>query len=222
MKPFLTFYHELPNEFLPPELTKFPVNIVSKNAMDRRMAWRMLLCETFPRHTIPPKLTLKSGLSYQPPRFLFGWVMEQSVLCEIAKHCGFFKEAQMGATLRATVKLKRELMKKLPRVVEALGWVVVHPITTFNREKEQFKTFQCIALADSWITGHRKPSAEHIRVLREFFRIGEGDIKTINDEPMWWIDMLVPHLHYGYKMDNLRDYRPWDLQPRVIENEGSS
>lgn len=139
--------------------------------------------------------------------------MEESVLCAIAEHCGIAKEVRSSQTLAATVKLKKVLVKKLPHVIEALGWVVIHPIAVY--EDGKYKVFQCIALADAWITGNHKPSAERIETLRTFFHIGEGDIKPVNDEPAWWIDMLVPHWHYRHKVGDLKDYRPWDLQPRM-------
>lgn len=177
--------------------------------------WKRRLCSTFPRDSIPPKLTLKSGYSYQPPRFLYGWAMEQPVLCAIGKHCGFAEEAEGQFTRKATVKLKKILSEKLPRVIEALGWVVIHPILIY--EDGEYKELQCIALADSWITGNRKPSAEHVQILREFFHIGEEDIKPVKDEPAWWTDMIAPYWHYSYKKDDLRYYRPWELQPRATK-----
>lgn len=141
--------------------------------------------------------------------------MEKPVLCAVAELCGFATEARLGETLRATVTLRKQLAKKLPEVMDSLGCVVVHPVTT-NRDGK-FKIFQCIALADSWITGNRMPSAEHIQALRGFFHIGEGDVQPINEEPQWWMDLLNPCWHYNYRREDLRQYRPWDLQARAAK-----
>lgn len=232
-KPFISFYKHLPSEFLPPELTetpevssplplRYPVvltwaplqDAARKDIINRGISWTATLGKTFPRSDIPPKLTLKSGFSYQPPRFLFGWAMEKAALCAAAEICGFVKEARGNQTLAATVTLKKVLVKKLPKVMDVLGWVVIHPVTVYNLDGK-LKTLQCIVLADSWVTGNRKPSAEHIQALREFFHIDEGDIKPVNDEPAWWTDLLAPYWHYDYKRADLEHYRPWDLQPRL-------
>lgn len=212
-KRFLEFYNDLPKDFLPPELVVGLQRATPMDILDRPMTWRKTLCKTFPRNSIPPKLTLKPSYSYQPPRFLFGWAMEQSALCAAAELCGFLREARSGQTLAATVTLKKVLSEKLPEVIEALGWVVIHPVMAYRDGR--FTTLQCITLADCWITGSRKPSPKHVEALREFFHIGEGDIQPANSEPQWWMDMLVSSWHYGYRNADLSHYRPWDLKPRA-------
>ncbi|KAJ3505569.1 hypothetical protein NMY22_g17539 [Coprinellus aureogranulatus] len=210
---FLDFYTHLPDEFYPMELMQGPPEIPKEEWT--RQAWEVYLCKTFPRSHIPSRLTLKSGFSFQPPRFLFGWAMEPSVLVAIAERCGFAEDARLGQTLQATSVLTGLIRKKYPQVTDALGWVVVHSV--MNYEGDKYKRLKCIALADSWITGNRKPAPEHVETLREFLGIGSGGFQTatLDNGPMWWVDLIVPQWHYRHKRDDLRDYRPWDLEKRV-------
>ncbi|KAJ3542156.1 hypothetical protein NMY22_g3614 [Coprinellus aureogranulatus] len=214
-QPFLDFYNHLPDEFYPMELIQSPPEIPKEEW--NRDSWREYLCKTFPRPQIPSRLTLKSGLSFQPPRFLFGWALEHSVIVAIAEQCGVAEHVRSGEMIKATVALTAVIKKKFPQITDALGWIVVHPVMGYEGDK--FKSFECIALADSWITGNRKPSPEHIETLREFFGIGKGEIKTAtpNDEPMWWMDLMVPHWHYRYRRDDLKEYRPWDVRRKAAK-----
>ena len=105
-------------------------------------------------------------------------------------------------------KLSEILRRQFPQIMEQLGWVVADCVWVHGKGG-----YACLALADSWITGSRKPTSEHIATLREFFGIGKEDIVALADnEPMWWMDLNSHDWHYRHKRDELKKYRPWDLR----------
>ncbi|KAJ3550139.1 hypothetical protein NMY22_g616 [Coprinellus aureogranulatus] len=223
---FMAFYGDLLDEFLPMELVEGPpVSCFASRLLqlvdDTRKeippeawteeAWVKYLCKTFPRKSLPAKLSLKLGLNYQPPRFLFGWAVEATILDSIMEYCGCSEVTWYKPPVEASVILSKILRERFPRLMEDLGCVLIHPVVTYDGDMPVVR--MCIALADSWITGNHKPSTEHIETLREFFGIGTGDLQALADnQPMWWMDLLAPRWEYCHEKERLRDFRPWDLE----------
>ncbi|KAJ3550143.1 hypothetical protein NMY22_g612 [Coprinellus aureogranulatus] len=209
MKQILEYYRHLPDEFLPMEVIE-PPDDVPREKWDRE-AWRQYLCTLFPRSHIPTKLTLKSGVSLQPPRFLFGWAMELSVLRTIAESRGFAEHLRPLNFRKLAENLTSVVRSQCPQVVEQFGWSLVTLVNVHSKGM-----IYCLALADSWMTGNRKPSDEQISALRGFFGIGKGDVVALADnEAMWWTGLEFSHWIYRHKWEHLRDCRPWDLARRV-------
>lgn len=85
-------------------------------------------------------------------------------------------------------------------IAEQLGWAFVARASVYDAG-----LFYCLALADSWIMGNCKPTAEHIRDLSSFFGISEEDIVTVGgSEPMWWMDLNSTEWHCQHKSQLVR------------------
>ncbi|KAJ3519932.1 hypothetical protein NMY22_g12975 [Coprinellus aureogranulatus] len=208
-KQFIAYYKHLPDEFFPIDVIGPPDDVPAEKWT--RDEWSRCLCKTFPRPHIPTKLNLKSGVNFQPPRFLFGWAMEQSVLRTIAEQRGFSEHFIPFDYNKISADLTSVLRRQFPEIVEQFGWAFVARVMVHDKG-----LFFCLALADSWMTGNRTPLPEQIKAVREFLGIGKGGVQTLADnEPMWWSDLNCHQWHYRHKRDALRDYRPWDLARRV-------
>ena len=109
-----------------------------------------------------------------------------------------------------SVALTKIVLNRFPQIMDDLGCIVVDCIYVHAKG-----TFCCLALADSWITGNRQPTPEQIATLRDLFGVGVGDTVTPADnEPMWWITRDSQHWRYRHKRDSLKQYRPWDVEPK--------
>lgn len=94
--------------------------------------------------------------------------------------------------------------------MEQIGWLTIDCVWVHDKG-----TFCCLAMADSWITGHRKPTSEQIATLREYFKVGEEGVEALEDnKPMWWIYLMSQEWHYRRRRDDLAEYRPWDVRPK--------
>ncbi|KAJ3519934.1 hypothetical protein NMY22_g12976 [Coprinellus aureogranulatus] len=215
MKQVLYYYRHLPDEFLPSEIMEPPEVItpgVTKEEWTKE-AWRAYLCKTFPRSHIPTKLALKSGVNFQPPRFIFGWAMEYSVLKTIAERCGFARHLIPLDLHKLAEDLTSVVRSQCPQVVEQFGWSFIARVLVHDKG-----ILYCIAVADSWMTGNNKPTAEQINTLREFFGIGKGNVIALADnEAMWWTELDSTQWHYRHKWEDLKEHRPWDLERSIAK-----
>jgi hypothetical protein len=227
---FYDYYKHLPDEFLPLDVMEGPsvrrsyplcrndIGPTRRLAQGipaeewTREAWMKHLCATFPRNHIPPKLALKSGVSFQPPRFLFGWAMEYTDALAIAQGCIAPNERLSSPTyIELSQTFTSIVRERFPLIMDQLGCIVVDYVWAPGDE-----AFTLIALSDSWITGNRKPTPEQIAALRDFLGIRKEDVASLAEsEPMWWVAVCSPQWHYRHRRDDLKEYRPWDLKRRV-------
>ncbi|KAJ3550144.1 hypothetical protein NMY22_g613 [Coprinellus aureogranulatus] len=208
-KQFIAFYKHLPDEFFPIDVIGPPDDVPEDKWT--RDEWSRCLCKTFPRSHIPAKLKPKPGVNFQPPRFLFGWAMEQSVLRAIAKQCGFAEHFLPFDYNKISADLTCVIWSRYPEIVQQFGWTFVARIMVHDKG-----LFFCLALADSWMTGNGKPSVDQINAVQGFLGIGKGAVVTLADnEPMWWADLNCYQWHYRHKWECLRDFRPWDFECRL-------
>lgn len=235
-KQFIEYYKHLPDEFLPLDVKQSPkalnvglrptcnvsVYLPAVSFQDTppdgwaRDAWVEELCNLFPRSHIPRKLYLKAGYSFQPPRFLYGWAMEQASLKTIAEKCGFSRHLRPIDPDKLCEDLTDVLTAKFPQIMEKLDWVFIANVWVNNE-----KMYPCIALCDSWITGNLKPTPEQIATLRDFFGIGDEGITTLDDnQPMWWLDLMSEQWHYATELEDLEELRPWDLRRNPVRVKG--
>jgi Lon-like ATP-dependent protease len=152
-------------------------------------------------------------MSFQPPRFLFGWAMVSNRMGhDVVRRSRPNSDAPLPYTnyQGESVVLTESLRSRFPLIMDQLGWVIIDCVWIHGKG-----AFTCIALADSWATGSRKPTADQIVTLRDFFGIGKGDIQALDNEPMWWMDLNSQCWQYACRRECLRDYRPWDLERRV-------
>ena len=156
-------------------------------------------------------------MSFQPPRFLFGWaIVSEYVAFDLVRRSRPNSDDPLPWTSyqRQTVVMTEGLRSRFPLIMDQLGWVVVERVLV-HRDDRPEECFTCIALADSWATGNRKPTADQIATLRDFFGIGKGDIQALDNEPMWWMDLNSRYWLYARRRDRLKDYRPWDLKKKA-------
>ncbi|KAF5339195.1 hypothetical protein D9611_011227 [Ephemerocybe angulata] len=191
---FMAYYGHLPDDFLP---------------------WTLLQ---------PAKrLQLRKGHNFQPPRFLFGWAMSARDFFDIAQRCNFLPpdtpvdlEPECLKWKKITLPLNAVLWKQFPEIMDSLpGYVLVHPVVTENRGYKQ-----CIALADSYVTGNRKPSHDDVNTLKEFFGIGEGSTQVLADnQAKWWIEYGQCTWTYMDSRKFNAKSKPWLKEVRQIQDE---
>ncbi|KAH6907501.1 hypothetical protein BKA70DRAFT_1400955 [Coprinopsis sp. MPI-PUGE-AT-0042] len=209
------YNHLFTNEwcaFLP---TSFLVDEDGKS--DPAEKWALnLTVKHFPRVSIPKGLHLVRGHAFQPPRFVYGWAMDETTIYRIALRCGL-EEAIVPLTKKqekmtpkpapfviadlATLLLNKILRKRFPDTMARIGWVTLETVTGGN-----VTLGTCLALADSYETGNQRPSQADIDILRDYFGIGtEGLDAYKNNRTVWWVDSLYPfwqwyHSHI-YRLD---------------------
>ncbi|EAU83377.1 hypothetical protein CC1G_09071 [Coprinopsis cinerea okayama7 len=216
-KDFMARYGHLPKELLPWRM----------NPKDPQTAkeWRIALTKLLPSPNIPHGLRLRPGHQFQPPRFNFGWAVDDLTIRDIAYRCGFprfFNDSSQSPNSESTPVLYWQaaskllqgvLSEKFPDVLkEVPGPIRIEKVIG---PKGDDRTM-CIVLADSLRTGNRKPKQEHIDTLREFFGIGtkeEGKYEPYGGpEPMWWLDSFYRTWKWCYSWEyeaenDLRDWR---------------
>lgn len=211
----MDFYGDLPDEFLPWMLLQ-----TSDGTQWTIKQWIDNLLALFPRDTIPAKLHLQKGLSFQPPRFLFGWAMSSSVLFKIAQRCNFLPPNTRGPeTLKwakMVLPLNAVLREKFPEIMARLpGYALIDPVMTTD-----WRYHQCIVLADSYVTGNSKPSQDDINTLKDFLGIGEGSTQALADnQAKWWVD----YGQYTWRYMDSREFnavsKPWLKEVRKLQSK---
>ncbi|KAF6757950.1 hypothetical protein DFP72DRAFT_889484 [Ephemerocybe angulata] len=215
---FMAVYDDLPNEFLPWNLLQ-PVG-GSRWTVSH---WVDNLLARFPRDTIPPKLRLRKGLSFQPPRFLFGWAMSSDVLFNIAQRHNFLPpDTPPDCNPRAlywkemVLPLNAVLRKQFPEIMARLpGYALITPVMTAG-----WSYHQCIVLADSYATGNSRPSLADINTLKEFLGIGEGSTQALADnQAKWWLDYGQTAWEYMDSRQFDAISRPWLKEVRELQSK---
>ncbi|EAU83372.2 hypothetical protein CC1G_09066 [Coprinopsis cinerea okayama7 len=199
-KEFMARYGHLPKEFLPWRMDP-------KNTQTAK-EWRIALTQQWlPAPHIPRGLKLRKGYHLQPPRFNFGWAMDNDTTREIAHRGGFpaffpdsIESSDHGPILNwpaANQLLRGVLSDKFPEIAKE-----VPGIRTGTVVGPEGEDCTIIILTDSLRNGNRKPKQEHIDTLREFFGIGtkaEGKSEPYGGlEPMWWLDSFYRRWTWRY------------------------
>jgi hypothetical protein len=100
-------------------------------------------------------------------------------------------------TTRGTLFLTKIFEERFPSLVEEMGVAVLDDIAIPTQPGKSpnggigANYSQCITIADSYVTGNRKPSSAQIETLRQFFGIGEGEgeiAPRLGVTPKWYVD----------------------------------
>ncbi|KAH6907502.1 hypothetical protein BKA70DRAFT_1283180 [Coprinopsis sp. MPI-PUGE-AT-0042] len=182
----------------------FLVDQYSDGKIDPAEKWAYdLTVKHFPRVSIPKGLHLVRGYAFQPPRFVYGWGMDNFTIHRIALRCGLEKaiipltkkEEQMNPRPAPIVEadvaallLNAILRERFPDIMARIKWVTFESVTGGG---EMFGS--CLALADSYETGNQRPPRADVEVLREYFGIGtEGLSAYEENRTLWWVDSMHP------------------------------
>ncbi|KAH6871751.1 hypothetical protein BKA70DRAFT_1130595, partial [Coprinopsis sp. MPI-PUGE-AT-0042] len=192
-KEFLEKYAHLKEtpEFLPYVFTADEVTTLMK--------WlEHLIAKVFPRPNIPRGLKIVRSFSFQPPRFFYGWAMDFATAHKLGMLAEFvdpipLEQLENESTtpvisqFHATKRLNRWLYKYMPKTMKRLKWVSFEYVRGEHRRgPESLKC--CISLADSYISGNRKPDLAAVKVLQQALGIGTEFSTFGNSQALWWID----------------------------------
>ncbi|KAG2004168.1 ATP-dependent protease La, variant 2 [Coprinopsis cinerea AmutBmut pab1-1] len=152
-----------------------------------------------PTRRIPRGLKMRRGYALQPPRFDFGWALDDNTMYAIANRCGFpafhnewtgqDKHGNPGKPLLdcalASERLHTVLTQRFPELMREFDHVGLGREAKFGpirietvhggKPGLQVRSVSCIVLTDSRKSGNRRPKQEHTDTLREFFGIGKSE-----------------------------------------------
>ncbi|EAU87212.1 hypothetical protein CC1G_10491 [Coprinopsis cinerea okayama7 len=187
---FLKRYGHLPKEFKP---------LRFEDPNQTHPEWLRDLAGVMPTRRIPRGLKMRRGYALQPPRFDFGWALDDNTMYAIANRCGFpafhnewtgqDKHGNPGKPLLdcalASERLHTVLTQRFPELMREFDHVGLGREAKFGpirietvhggKPGLQVRSVSCIVLTDSRKSGNRRPKQEHTDTLREFFGIGKSE-----------------------------------------------